>query len=88
MELAAMFGIVALCSFMIGVGAGYLLVKKENERLREGIIMCLDLLDHGDFRNGITGPSGLIDEGEVHAGRMVKRLTALLEGGSRVMVND
>ncbi len=50
----------------------------ENEALREGVKMGIALINHGDFRNGITGPNGLIDEGEVYAGRLAKKLDALL----------
>lgn len=50
------------------------------EELRDGIRLALDVINHGDFKNGITGPNGIIDEGEVHASRMAKRLEFLLGG--------
>ena len=45
---------------------------------REALIIALHLLGHADFRNGNTGPNGLIDEGEVHAGRLMDKIQLLV----------
>jgi len=61
---------------------------KDHGAFREALIVALHLLGHADFKNGNTGPSGLIDEGEVHAGRLMDKIqllvpqlyTSILEG--------
>ena len=50
----------------------------EYETLKEAFTIAVHLLGHGDFKNGNTGPNGLIDEGEVYAGRLVDKIQLLV----------
>ena len=51
---------------------------KKHGAFREALIIALHLLGHADFKNGNTGPSGLIDEGEVHASRLMDKIQLLV----------
>jgi len=46
--------------------------------LKEALIIALHLLAHADFKNGNTGPNGIIDEGEVYAGRLIDKIIKML----------
>ena len=46
--------------------------------LKEALIIALHLLGHADFKNGNTGPNGIIDEGEVHACRLMDKIQLLV----------
>jgi hypothetical protein len=48
------------------------------ERLRDGLGLLLGLCDHGDFSNGVTDPTGSIDEGCVRAGEVFDEVRKLL----------
>lgn len=41
------------------------------ENLLETIKMLIEVCHHGDFRNGVTDPTGSIDEGEVRTGELI-----------------
>ena len=48
------------------------------ESLKEAFTIAIHLLGHADFKNGNTGPNGIIDEGEVYAGRLMDKIEALV----------
>ena len=50
----------------------------EYEPLKEAFTIAIHLLGHADFKNGNTDPGGTIDEGEVHACRLMDEIIALV----------
>lgn len=50
----------------------------EYETLKAAFTIAIHLLGHADFKNGNTGPNGLIDEGEVHACRLMDKIKELV----------
>ena len=47
------------------------------EKLEIALELAFVLLGHGDFRNGNTDPSGIIDEGEVYASYLMDKIVVL-----------
>lgn len=45
--------------------------------LRDALDRAIQLLEYGDFRNGVTDPTGTLDEGVVLAGGLIGELRAL-----------
>ena len=52
-------------------------IDDEVAKLEAALELAFVLLGHADFRNGNTGPGGVIDEGEVHAGHLMDEIVAL-----------
>lgn len=52
-------------------------IDDEVAKLEAALERAFVLLEHADFKNGNTDPSGVIDEGEVYAGRLMDKLIAL-----------
>ena len=50
----------------------------EYETLKAAFTIAIHLLGHTDFKNGNTGPGGVIDEGEVYACRLMDKIKALV----------
>ena len=50
----------------------------EYEPLKAAFTIAIHLLGHADFKNGNTDPSGAIDEGEVHACRLMDKIKELV----------
>ena len=50
----------------------------EYETLKAAFTIAIHLLNHADFKNGNTDPSGTIDEGEVHACRLMDKIKELV----------
>jgi hypothetical protein len=49
-------------------------LTRENQAASEIIEGAYVVLGYGDFKNGVTDPSGHIDEGEVYAGRQFEQM--------------
>ncbi len=56
----------------------YLVAVERLIKLEDAMELALVLLGHADFKNGNTGPSGVIDEGEVYAGRLMDEIIAIV----------
>ena len=55
-----------------------LAMLNEYETLKAAFTIAIHLLGHADFKNGNTGPGGVIDEGEVYACRLMDKIKALV----------
>ena len=60
------------------VEVGRLRAFAEVAPLVEAATNALTLITHGDYRNGVTDPTGAMDEGDVRAGRVYTALKAAL----------
>ena len=70
------------CNRLYGIGQEYdkevKALRRENGTLKAAFAIGIHLLGHADFKNGNTGPNGIIDEGEVYACRLMDKIEALV----------
>ena len=57
-------------------------LNRENKLLRDALVDARSLLEHGNFKNDVTGPHGYPDEGEVRAYEMIESIDNLLKDHS------
>ena len=62
-----------------GMRIGFL--EAECERLRVLLADAMVMVVNGDYHNGVTDPTGCIDEGSFHAGQVIQ---ALVNGCSEI----
>ena len=53
------------------------LTKDQVVKMRKAMIDAADFMDYGDFKNGVTTPSGDLDQGEVYASNVQRELRSL-----------
>lgn len=77
MESKSLHVRVTKLGYEAGWGARGEYDKEQIAALRDALDRAIQLLEHGDFRNGVTDPTGTLDEGVVLAGGLIGELRAL-----------